>query len=140
MVYYMTPPYLSVIIPVYNEQENLEALSERLLKVCHSLEKTFEIIFVNDGSRDKSTEILDQLYEKHPKEIRVIHFNGNFGQHMAVMAGFEHSHGEVVVTLDADLQNPPEEIPKLLAAIEAGHDSVGGIRVERQDSWFRKYA
>ena len=87
MVYYMTPPYLSVIIPVYNEQENLEALSERLLKVCHSLEKTFEIIFVNDGSRDKSTEILDQLYEKHPKEIRVIHFNGNFGIFESVIRG-----------------------------------------------------
>lgn len=136
----MNPPYLSVVIPVYNEQENIQNLCDRLLAVCHRLEKKFEIIFVNDGSRDKSTEILDGLYEKHPKEIRVIHFNGNFGQHMAVMAGFEHSRGDVVVTLDADLQNPPEEIPKLLAAIEAGHDSVGGIRMERQDSWFRKNA
>jgi undecaprenyl-phosphate 4-deoxy-4-formamido-L-arabinose transferase len=141
MVYYMTlPPYLSLIIPVYNEQENLDALYERLLKVCYGLNKTFEIIFVNDGSRDNSTQILNTLYEKNPKIIRVIHFNGNFGQHMAVMAGFEYSRGDVVVTLDADLQNPPEEIPKLLTAIEAGHDSVGGIRVERQDSWFRKYA
>jgi undecaprenyl-phosphate 4-deoxy-4-formamido-L-arabinose transferase len=136
----MNHPYLSIIIPVYNEQENLQALSERLIKVCENLQKSFEIIFINDGSKDQSAQILDMLYETHPKNIRVIHFNGNFGQHMAVMAGFEYSHGDVVVTLDADLQNPPEEIPKLLKAIEAGHDSVGGIRVERQDSWFRKYA
>jgi undecaprenyl-phosphate 4-deoxy-4-formamido-L-arabinose transferase len=140
MVHYMNHPYLSIIIPVYNEQENLQALSERLIKVCENLQKSFEIIFINDGSKDQSAQILDMLYETHPKNIRVIHFNGNFGQHMAVMAGFEYSHGDVVVTLDADLQNPPEEIPKLLKAIEAGHDSVGGIRVERQDSWFRKYA
>ncbi len=140
MVSYMNPPYLSVVIPVYNEQENIQTLCDRLLAVCNSLDKKFEIIFVNDGSRDESTEKLDALYKKHPQDIRVIHFNGNFGQHMAVMAGFEHSRGDIVVTLDADLQNPPEEIPKLLAAIEAGHDSVGGIRMERQDSWFRKNA
>jgi undecaprenyl-phosphate 4-deoxy-4-formamido-L-arabinose transferase len=136
----MTKPYLSIVIPVYNEQENLAHLFDRLISVCEKLNKTFEIIFINDGSRDKSYELLNQLYDKRPKEIRVIHFNGNFGQHMAVMAGFEHSRGEVVVTLDADLQNPPEEIPKLIKAIEEGHDSVGGVRVDRQDSLFRKYA
>ncbi|MDX2164263.1 MAG: glycosyltransferase [Gammaproteobacteria bacterium] len=132
--------YLSVVIPVYNEQDNLKNLSTRLLKVCESLKRPYEIIFVNDGSRDKSYEMLNLLQEKHEKEIRVVHFNGNFGQHMAVMAGFEYSRGEVVVTLDADLQNPPEEIPKLLAVIEKGHDSVGGIRLDRQDSNFRKWA
>lgn len=132
--------YLSVVIPVYNEQENLKHLTERLIKTCEKIKKNYEIIFINDGSRDKSLELLNQLQAKHENEIRVIHFNGNFGQHMAVMAGFEYSRGEVVVTLDADLQNPPEEIPKLLAKIEAGHDSVGGIRLERQDTVFRKWA
>jgi undecaprenyl-phosphate 4-deoxy-4-formamido-L-arabinose transferase len=143
MVSYMKPKsaiYLSVVIPVYNEQENLDNLTKRLLKVCGSIKHPYEIIYVNDGSRDKSFEMLNELQEAHPKNIRVIHFNGNFGQHMAVMAGFEYSRGEVVVTLDADLQNPPEEIPKLLTEIEKGHDSVGGIRLERQDSLFRKWA
>lgn len=132
--------YLSVVIPVYNEQENIKNLTSRLLKVCRGLKHSFEIIYINDGSRDKSYALLNTIQEEHPKEIRVIHFNGNFGQHMAVMAGFEYSRGEVVVTLDADLQNPPEEIPKLIAEIEKGHDSVGGIRLERQDSVFRKWA
>ncbi|HEV2614865.1 MAG TPA: glycosyltransferase [Gammaproteobacteria bacterium] len=132
--------YLSVVIPVYNEQDNLKNLTSRLMKVCGALKRSYEIIFVNDGSRDKTPEMLNALQADHSKEIRVVHFNGNFGQHMAVMAGFEYSRGEVVVTLDADLQNPPEEIPKLLAEIEKGHDSVGGIRIERQDSRFRKWA
>jgi undecaprenyl-phosphate 4-deoxy-4-formamido-L-arabinose transferase len=132
--------YLSIVIPVYNEQDNLKNLTDRLISVCEKIKKSYEIIFVNDGSRDKSYELLNQLQDKHSKHIRAIHFNGNFGQHMAVMAGFEYSRGEVVVTLDADLQNPPEEIPKLLAEIEKGHDSVGGIRIERQDSMFRKWA
>lgn len=135
-----TELYMSVVVPVYNEQENLYQLVDRLIKVCEGIQKPYEILLINDGSKDKSYEILNELYEKNPNVIRVIHFNGNFGQHMAVMAGFEHSKGEVVVTLDADLQNPPEEIPKLLSAIEAGHDSVGGIRMNRQDTPFRRYA
>jgi len=132
--------YLSVVIPVYNEQDNLKNLTARVMKVCDGLHHAYEIIFINDGSRDNSYEMLNILQEKHAKHIRVVHFNGNFGQHMAVMAGFEYSRGEIVVTLDADLQNPPEEIPKLLAEIEKGHDSVGGIRIDRQDSYFRKWA
>jgi undecaprenyl-phosphate 4-deoxy-4-formamido-L-arabinose transferase len=132
--------YLSVVIPIYNEQDNLQLLFDRLTNVCDNLQRPYEIILINDGSRDKSYAMLNALQQRRPKEIRVIHFNGNFGQHMAVMAGLEHSRGEVVVTLDADLQNPPEEIPKLLAAIEAGHDSVGGVRALRQDNWFRRYA
>lgn len=132
--------YLSVVIPVYNEEDNLKNLFDRLTKTCDAIGKSYEIILVNDGSRDKSYEILNSLYDARPDVMRIIHFNGNFGQHMAVMAGFEHSKGEVVVTLDADLQNPPEEIPKLVSAIEAGHDSVGGIRLVRQDSSFRRYA
>jgi undecaprenyl-phosphate 4-deoxy-4-formamido-L-arabinose transferase len=136
----MAKPYVSVVIPVYNEQDNLEALFTRLMAVLEKLDRPFEILFTNDGSRDRSGEMLREFHERRPKEVRVLDFNGNFGQHMAIMAAFERARGDVVVTLDADLQNPPEEIPKLLAAIEAGHDVVGGYRRKRQDTFFRKYA
>ncbi len=133
-------PYVSVVIPVYNEQENLAALFTRLTATLDGLGKPYEILFTNDGSRDRSGAMLREFHQRRPREVRVIDFNGNFGQHMAIMAAFERVRGEVVVTLDADLQNPPEEIPKLLAAIEAGHDVVGGYRKDRQDNVFRRYA
>lgn len=133
-------PYISVVIPVYNEQDNLNPLCERLITTLDKLGKTYEIIFTNDGSKDRSGVILKQLHQQHPQKIRVIEFNGNFGQHMAILAGFEHTHGEIILTLDADLQNPPEEIPKLIATIEAGYDYVGSFRKERKDSAFRRYA
>ena len=136
----MAKPYVSVVIPVYNEQENLEALFTRLIQVMDRLGKPYEIVFTNDGSRDRSGQMLKEYHERRPKQVRVIDFNGNFGQHMAIMAAFERVRGDVIVTLDADLQNPPEEIPKLLAAIEAGHDVVGGYRKDRQDTFFRKQA
>jgi len=136
----MAKPYLSIIIPVYNESANLEMLFQRLTSALDSYGKTYELILINDGSRDNSEAMLKELHKRRPDVIRVINFNGNFGQHMAVMAGFENARGEIAVTLDADLQNPPEEIPKLVAAIEAGHDYVGGIRQMRQDTWFRKNA
>jgi len=136
----MSKPYVSVVIPVYNEQENLEALFSRLTAVMDRTGKPWEVLFTNDGSRDNSGKLLMDFHKQRPKQVRVIDFNGNFGQHMAIMAAFERVRGDVVVTLDADLQNPPEEIPKLLAAIEAGHDSVGGYRKNRQDTFFRKYA
>ncbi len=133
-------PYLSIVIPVYNEEGNLNQLAQRLLQSLDQLNKPYEIIFVDDGSQDRSLDILTKHYEQHPEHIRVIEFNGNFGQHMAIMAGFEHARGEIVVTLDADLQNPPEEISKLAAKIEEGHDVVGGYRKKRQDNWFRRWA
>ena len=136
----MVQPYVSVVVPVYNEQENLPSLFLRLTAVLDKLGKPFEIIFTNDGSRDNSLVLLRDFHKQRPTQVRVIDFNGNFGQHMAIMAAFERARGEVVVTLDADLQNPPEEIPKLLAAIEQGHDVVGGYRKHRQDSWFRRMA
>lgn len=136
----MGNPYLSIVIPVYNEQDNLEDLFARLFAVLDRLGRPFEVIFTNDGSRDRSGLILRDLFRRRPREVRVIDFNGNFGQHMAIMAAFEKVRGEVVVTLDADLQNPPEEIPKLLEAIEGGHDVVGGYRKNRRDTWFRRYA
>jgi len=133
-------PYLTVVVPVYNEQENLPALFARLTVVLDGIGKPYEILFTNDGSRDNSLALLRDFYQQRPKQVRVIDFNGNFGQHMAIMAAFERARGEVIVTLDADLQNPPEEIPKLLAEIENGHDVVGGYRKDRQDSWFRRRA
>ncbi len=133
-------PYLSAVIPVYNEEDNLGPLFDRLVAVLDAMGKPFEIVFTNDGSVDRSSTILRQLYERRPNEVRVIEFNGNFGQHMAIMAAFEYVRGEIVVTLDADLQNPPEDIPKLIEKIEQGFDVVGGYRRDRQDSWFRRNA
>ncbi len=136
----MSKPYVSVVIPVYNEAENLEALFMRLTAVLDRVGKPYEIVFTNDGSRDNSLPLLRDFHRRRPHQVRVIDFNGNFGQHMAIMAAFERVRGDVVVTLDADLQNPPEEIPKLLTAIEAGHDVVGSYRRNRQDTLFRRYA
>lgn len=130
-------PYISVVIPVHNEQEVLEELYTRLTATLDQLGKPYEIILTNDGSTDRSAQLLQQLHDRRPNEIRVIEFNGNYGQHMAIMAGFERVRGEIVITMDADLQNPPEEIGKLVAAMEAGHDVVNTYREARQDSWWR---
>jgi len=131
--------YISVVIPVYNEEGNIRPLFERLYPVMTNCGKPFEILFTDDGSRDRSLAILKELAQKHP-QVKVIEFNGNFGQHMAILAAFEKSAGEIVITLDADLQNPPEEIPKLVVEMEMGHDVVGSIRQKRQDTIFRKTA
>ena len=136
----MQTPDLSVIIPVYNEEEGLAALFARLYAALDALHTTYEIVFINDGSRDRSAALLREQFQKRPDVTRVILFNGNFGQHMAIMAGFSHARGRRVVTLDADLQNPPEEIGNLMAAMDDGHDYVGTIRRDRQDSAFRRYA
>lgn len=133
-------PYISVVIPVYNEMGNLEKLFARLMPVMDNLGKPYEVILTNDGSRDNSLQILREFYQRRPHEIRIIDFKGNFGQHMAVMAGFELAKGEIIITLDADLQNPPEEIPKLIAKMEEGYDLVSGVREKRHDTWFRRSA
>jgi len=131
---------LSVVIPVYNEELNLPVLFSRLYPVLDALGRRYEVVFTNDGSADRSFELLRAQHAARPEVTRVIDFNANYGQHMAIMAAFERVRGEVIVTLDADLQNPPEEIPKLLAKIDAGHDYVGGYRLDRQDSFFRTSA
>ncbi len=136
----MNTPELSVIVPVYNEEQGLAVLFDRLYPALDKLNISYEIIFINDGSRDRSPAILREQFQKRPNETRVILFNGNFGQHMAIMAGFEQSRGKRVVTLDADLQNPPEEIGKLLAKMDEGYDYIGSIRNQRQDSWWRHVA
>ena len=133
-------PRLSVVIPVYNEEESLTALFARLYAALDALGITYEIVFVNDGSGDRSAAMLREQFQKRPEVTRVILFNGNFGQHMAILAGFEHCRGERVVTLDADLQNPPEEIAKLIAKMDEGHDYVGSIRRMRQDAAWRRWA
>jgi len=135
----MQRPYLSIVIPVYNEEANLERLMERLYPVIQNTGHSFEIIFTNDGSSDRSLEILCRMVEEF-QGLKVVEFTGNFGQHMAILAAFELSSGEIIITLDADLQNPPEEIPRLVLEIEKGHDVVGTIRRHRQDSAFRKMA
>jgi len=136
----MTTPWLSVVIPVFNEEANLPELIRRCLAVCNSLGKTYEIILVNDGSRDASAQIITDAAEANSGAIVGVLLNRNFGQHSAVMAGFAQARGEVIVTLDADLQNPPEEIPKLLKPIEDGCDVVGSVRMNRQDSMFRRWS
>jgi undecaprenyl-phosphate 4-deoxy-4-formamido-L-arabinose transferase len=136
----MNTPEISVIIPVYNEEDGLPALFARLYPALDGLNTTYEIVFINDGSRDNSTAILRAQWEKRPEVTRVILLAANAGQHMAIMAGFEHCQGDIVVTLDADLQNPPEEIGNLVAKVKAGYDYVGSIRMNRQDTWFRRWA
>jgi len=131
---------LSVVIPVYNEESSLQALFDRLYPALDKLRVSYEVLFVNDGSRDRSPAMLKDQFLRRPEVTRVILFNGNYGQHMAIVAGFEHCRGERIVTLDADLQNPPEEIGKLLSAMDAGHDYVGGVRRTREDSWWRRIA
>jgi len=136
----MSVPGISVVIPVYNEEAGLPALFARLYPALDALGAPYEVIFVNDGSRDRSAALLREQFERRPDVTRVVLFNGNYGQHLAIMAGFERSRGERVVTLDADLQNPPEEIAKLLAKMDEGFDYVGGVRAEREDTWFRRNA
>jgi undecaprenyl-phosphate 4-deoxy-4-formamido-L-arabinose transferase len=132
-------PYLSIVIPIYNEERNIPLLVERLAKVLAEYPRRAEVVFVDDGSRDGSVAALRRAGDLLPQAI-VVKLNRNYGQHPAVLAGFVHAHGDVVVTLDADLQNPPEEIPRLVAKIEEGYDVVGGWREARHDSWFRRTA
>lgn len=131
---------LSVVIPVYNEELGLAQLFSRLYPALDKLNISYEIIFINDGSVDRSAALLREQFQARPDVTRVVLFKGNYGQHMAIMAGFEHCRGERIVTLDADLQNPPEEIGSLLVAMDQGADYVGTIRKLRQDSLWRRVA
>lgn len=128
---------LSVVAPVYNERENLRDFHAGLTAALRKLDRPYEIVLVDDGSTDGSTEILEELAKADPA-LRVILFRRNFGQTAAMAAGFRHSKGSVIVTMDSDLQNDPEDIPKLLAAIDAGADVASGWRVRRQDPWFTR--
>jgi len=131
---------LSVLIPVYNEQDVLNILFERLYPVLDALGRSYEVLFVNDGSGDDSSVILAQQFERRPDVTRVVSLSSNAGQHAALIAGFERTRGEFIVTLDADLQNPPEEIPAIVAEMDKGFDYVGSIRASRHDRAWRHYA
>jgi undecaprenyl-phosphate 4-deoxy-4-formamido-L-arabinose transferase len=135
----MTQPRISIVVPVYNEEPVLPELLDRLTRAAEALGQPYEIIFVNDGSRDGSFEILAAAARRDPN-IVVVDLNRNYGQHAAVFAGFEAVRGEIVVTLDADLQNPPEEIPRLVRKLEEGYDVVGTVRMHRHDTLFRRAA
>ena len=130
-------PQLSVVIPVYNEGAGLELLFERLFPALESLGRPYEVVFVDDGSSDNSVALLRAEVARRPGRARAIILAHNAGQHLAILAGFERVRGSAVVTLDADLQNPPEEIGRILAAMDAGADYVGTIRAQRRDSWWR---
>lgn len=133
-------PKVSVVIPVYNEEESLPGLFARLYPALDALGRSYECVFVDDGSADRSAALLREQFEKRPDVTRVVLLQSNFGQHAAILAGFSASRGEAVITLDADLQNPPEEVHNLLLKMDEGYDYVGTIRRQRQDSAWRKLA
>jgi len=128
---------LSVVIPVFNEAENLELLHRRLTQTLAQMRHSYEIWYVDDGSGDRSLEIL-RGFAAEDNHVAVIELTRNFGQHAAVLAGFAAARGSMVVTLDADLQNPPEEIPRLVSKIEEGYEVVGGWREDRRDPIYRR--
>ncbi len=130
-------PYVSVLVPVLNEEESLPELNERLRDALAGMRRPYEIIYINDGSTDRTEEILEAFHHEDER-VKVIEFNRNYGQHMALFAGFDFARGEIVVTIDADLQNPPEEIPRLVAKAEEGYEVVATYRKQRKDSLFRK--
>jgi undecaprenyl-phosphate 4-deoxy-4-formamido-L-arabinose transferase len=127
---------ISVLVPILNEEESIRELHARLSKTLDALGRTYEIVYINDGSTDSTQEILEEFHSQD-NHVRVVEFNRNYGQHMALFAGMERSQGEIVITIDADLQNPPEEIPRLVAKIDEGYEIVGTYRGQRQDSIFR---
>ena len=134
------PRKVSVVVPVYNEEANLPRLLPRLVPVLEGLGRPWEVVFVDDGSRDRSLELLKAAAAEHPGRVKAVELLRNAGQHMAIMAAFGETDGDYVITLDADLQNPPEEIPKLVAKMDEGFDVVGTVRSKRKDSLFRKAA
>lgn len=129
---------VSVIIPVFNEADSLPELLRRTRESCDKLSIPYEVILVDDGSQDGSVELLSEAAQGEESPFMAVLLNRNYGQHAAIMAGFCQASGEVMVTLDADLQNPPEAIPQLVAAAAQGYDVVGTVRQERQDTKFRK--
>ena len=128
---------ISIVIPVYNESENIKELAAELTCAVQPLKKSYELIFVDDGSSDSSVPIIKQMMKEYPN-LKLVRLNRNYGQHAAIFAGFEQAQGKIIVTLDADLQNPPSEIPKLLQKMEEGYEVVSGYRQNRQDSILRK--
>lgn len=129
---------VSIVIPVFNEQESLPELIRRTCAACAQLSIGYEILLIDDGSTDGSVELLETAANQEGSHIIAVMLNRNYGQHAAIMAGFSHVSGDLIITLDADLQNPPEEIPHLVNVAAEGYDVVGTVRQQRQDSQFRK--
>ena len=129
---------ISVLVPILNEEESLGELNERLGAVLSSTGRSYEIIYINDGSTDRTQEMIE-AFRLADSRVKVIEFNRNYGQHMALFAGFERAAGKVIVTIDADLQNPPEEIPRLIEKADEDYDVVATYRRGRQDSVFRRW-
>ncbi len=132
-------PKISVVIPMYNEKDNISRLFDRLFPVLEGLEESWEVICINDGSTDRTLDILLSEYKKR-RGLVIVNLARNFGQHAAVMAGFSLAQGQWITTMDADLQNPPEEIPKIISQFRKGHNLVNTIREGRRDTLFRKLA
>src|SRR2546428_7104780 len=127
-------PDVSIVVTLLNEQSSVEKLYERTIAAVNG--RSFELVFVDDGSTDGTYEVVRRLHERDPR-VRAIRFSRNFGQHPAMHAGFTRARGDILVTMDGDLQNQPEDIPKLVAAVEAGADVASGRRALRRDSWGR---
>jgi len=133
-------PPVSLVIPVFNEEANLDELVERCIAACETMERPYEVLLVDDGSRDGSRRKIEAKALQHAGLVKGVFLNRNYGQHSAVICGLANARGEIVVTLDADLQNPPEEIPRLVAKADEGYDVVGSVRTNRQDTLFRRVA
>jgi len=131
---------VSVVIPFFNEEQGLSSLFARLYPALDALGRTYEVVFVDDGSSDRTVAGLREQFNQRPDVTRVVVLTRNVGQHMAIMAGFAQTRGDYIVTLDADLQNPPEEIANIIAAMDAGADYVGTVRKNRHDVYWRKVA
>ena len=127
--------HLSLVVPVYNEEENLPLLYEGVLKAIVPLNLAWELVLVDDGSRDRSIAVIEELAARDPSHVRAVELRRNFGQTAAIAAGIDNSTGEIVVLLDADLQNDPQDIPRMLALIDEGYDVVSGWRKDRQDNY-----
>jgi glycosyltransferase involved in cell wall biosynthesis len=132
-----TDPEISIVVPLFNEAPNLKALAEHVLEVMRPLGRTFELIFIDDGSADESLTILRAMRAEIP-ELRVVVLRRNFGQSAAMTAGFDHARGEIIVSMDGDLQNDPKDIPHLIAVLEEGYDLVSGWRKNRHDPFLSK--
>lgn len=129
---------LSIVIPVYNEEHTIGPLAEQLRRVLDELGRPYELVWVDDGSTDRSGVVLDGLAERDPEHVRVVHFRRNFGKCAALVSGFRRAQGQVIVTMDADLQDDPAEIPRFLSTLAEGYDLVSGWKVRRQDPWSKR--
>jgi undecaprenyl-phosphate 4-deoxy-4-formamido-L-arabinose transferase len=136
----IAPPVVSVVIPVFNEEEGLKQLFDELYPALDALPVSYEVLFIDDGSSDRSAQMLRELCAARPGVTRALLLARTVGQHMAIRAGFSRTRGQYIITLDADLQNPPHELGRIVEAMQKGADYVGTVRVKRHDVWWRRKA